>query len=93
MNFRPDEVEFLAAWAQEERATDPYLLPAHQLQAAHGIKGVALICLVKAWACSEGRRDEDIFNVPHGYSPPWPWSENDQRLTNLMQAARSTNHQ
>jgi hypothetical protein len=60
MNFRPNEVVFLAAWAREARAADPYILPAHQLQAAHGVKGVALIRLIKTWASSEGRRDEDI---------------------------------
>jgi hypothetical protein len=92
MNFRPDEIEFLAAWAREERAADPYVLPAHQLQAVHGIKGVALIRLIKAWACSEGRRDEDIFDIAHNPSPRWPWSENDGRIARLVENTQSTDH-
>jgi hypothetical protein len=63
MKLRPHELEFLSAWAREERAPDPYRLPAHQLQAAHGVKGVSFICLIKAWARSECRRDEDIFDL------------------------------
>jgi len=48
MALQIEELQFLAAWAQEEKATDPYALPAHPLQAVHGVKGVALIRLIKA---------------------------------------------
>jgi hypothetical protein len=48
MKLRRGELAFLSAWAREERAANPYLLPAHQLQAAHGVKGVSLIRLIKA---------------------------------------------
>ena len=63
MKLRPTELEFLSAWAREEKAPNPYVLPAHQLQAAHGVKGVSLIRLIKGWARSEARRDEDIFDL------------------------------
>lgn len=75
MKLRSHELEFLAAWAREERAPNPYVLPAHQLQAAHAIKGASLIRLIKAWAHSEGRRDEEIFDLYHSPNPPWPWSD------------------
>jgi hypothetical protein len=78
MKFLPQEIEFLAAWALEERAPNPYVLPAHQLQAAHGVKEVSLIRLIKAWARSEGRRDEDIFELRPNSNPPWPWPDNGQ---------------
>ena len=71
-------MRFLSAWAREERAPNPYVLPAHQLQAAHGVKGVSFIRLIKAWARSEGRRDEDIFDLPHNPNPPWPWPDKEQ---------------
>ena len=75
MKLSPKELGFLAAWAHEERASNPYILPAHQLQAANGVKGVTLIRLIKAWARSEGQRDEDIFELPHDPRPSWPWSD------------------
>ena len=75
MKLRLPELEFLSAWAWEERAPNPYVLPAHQLQAAHGVKGVTLVRLIKAWARSEGRRDEDIFNLHNNPCPPWPWQD------------------
>ena len=75
MALRPDELEFLSAWAREERAPNPYVLPAHQLQAAHGVKGVTLIRLIKAWARSMGRRDEDIFDLSDSPNPRWPWPD------------------
>lgn len=73
MKLDPHELEFLAAWAREEKAPNPYILPAHQLQAAHGVKGVSLIRLVKAWARSERRKDEDIFDLYHKPNSTWPW--------------------
>src|SRR6266404_4207445 len=35
MYLNANELEYLSAWAREEKARDPYALPAHQLQAAH----------------------------------------------------------
>ena len=78
MSFQPHELEFLSAWAREERAPNPYVLPAHQLQAAHGVKGVSLIRLIKGWARSEARRDEDIFDLYANPNPPWPWPDQEQ---------------
>ncbi len=91
MRFRPEEVEFLSAWAREEKAADPYILPAHRLHAAHKVRGVDLIRAIKAWARSEGRRDEDIFGLYTNRNPPWPWS-NPQELAERLGAmdARTT---
>jgi hypothetical protein len=85
MRLRADELEFLAAWAREERAANPYVLPAHHLQAAHGVKGVCLVCLIKAWTRSEGRRDEDIFDVSANSNPPWPWPDREQLAARLAE--------
>ena len=73
MRFRAEELEFLSAWAREERAVEPYILPAHRLQAAHQVRGIDLIRAIKAWARSEGRRDEDIFDLHANPNPVWPW--------------------
>lgn len=89
MKLGPHELAFLSAWAQEERAANPYLLPAHQLQAAHGVKGVSLIRLIKAWARSEGRRDEDIFDLHHNATPPWPWPDNELLAARLAESGTS----
>ena len=74
MLLRPSELEFLSAWAKEEKASDPYLLPAHQQQATHKIQGVVLIRAIKAWARDAGRRDEEIFSLYDNPNPAWPWS-------------------
>jgi hypothetical protein len=92
MKLRPNELEFLSAWAKEERAPNPYVLPAHRLQAAHGVKGVSLIRLIKAWARSEGRSDEDIFDLPHNTNPSWPWPDKEQLEARLTENALSTRH-
>jgi hypothetical protein len=91
MNLRPCELEFLSAWAREERAPNPYVLPAHQLQAAHGVKGVSLIRLIKVWARSEGRRDEDIFDLHSNPNPAWPWPDREQLAGRLAENGPSTN--
>jgi hypothetical protein len=83
MKWTRPELEYLCAWAREEKAVNPYSLPAHQEQAAHQVAGVALIRAIKAWAAGEGRRDEDIFDLYANPSPVWPWSsqtEMDERL-------------
>jgi hypothetical protein len=85
MKLQPNELAFLSAWAREERASNPYVLPAHQLQAAHGVKGVSLIRLIKAWARSEGRRDEDIFDLPTTLPLSWPWPDQEQLAARLME--------
>jgi hypothetical protein len=85
MKLRPDELEFLSAWAREERAPDPYVLPAHQMQAAHVVKGVSLIRLIKAWARSEGHRDEDIFDLCPNPNPPWPWPDEEQLAARFVE--------
>jgi hypothetical protein len=90
MKLRPHELEFLSAWAREERAPNPYVLPAHQLQATHGVKGVSLIRLIKAWARSEGRKDEDIFNLHQNPNPPWPWPDEQQLAARLVEDVPTT---
>ena len=95
MKLQLQELEFLSAWAREEQAANPYVLPAHQLQAAHGVKGVSLIRLIKAWARSEGRRDEDVFDLYHNPYPSWPWPDRDQlaaRLEEMKETKRVTDH-
>ena len=83
MHLKPAELEFLSAWAREEKAADPYSLPAHQSQAAHQVKGVTLIRAIKAWARIEGRQDEDIFHLFDNPSPCWPWSSDEEMKTRL----------
>jgi hypothetical protein len=78
MSLQPQELEYLSAWAREERAPDPYILPAHQLQAAHQIPSVTLIYTFKAWARAERRRDEDIFDLFSNPNPSWPWSSEEE---------------
>ena len=73
MQLSAKELEFLSAWAREEKAVDPYVLPAHQLQAAHRVRGVTLIRAIKAWALADGHRDEDIFHLFENPKPAWPW--------------------
>jgi len=86
MKLRREEIEFLAAWAREEKQPDPYGMPAHRLQAAHDIRGVALIRLIKAWARSEGRRDEEIFEVGVARQPDWPWTSTEDLTSKLVEA-------
>jgi hypothetical protein len=90
VQLRPDELEFLSAWAREEKALDPYALPAHRLQAAHKVRGVTLIRAIKAWARAEGHRDEDIFTLYDNPSPLWPWPtvEEMARLTRVAEGVR-----
>lgn len=73
MELAKDELAYLSTWAREERAKNPYVLPAHQLQAAHHVRGFVLIRLIKAWARAENRRDEDIFDLCNEPNPVWPW--------------------
>lgn len=84
MRLRRKELEFLSAWAREEKAADPYTLPAHRLQAAHQVRGVDLIRAIKAWARSEDRRDEEIFTLYANPNPRWPWSTPDELAERLV---------
>ena len=89
MDLKPDELEFFSAWAREEKAADPYSLPAHQCQAAHRVKGVTLIRAIKAWASSQGRNDEDIFDLFENPRRRWPWPSEEElraRLTAVAEA-------
>jgi hypothetical protein len=89
MQLKPNELEFLCAWAREEKAHDPYTLPAHQLQAANKIGGVVLIRAIKAWARATGGKDEDIFSLYDNPNPTWPWSspqEAEERLAGIATA-------
>jgi hypothetical protein len=83
MPLKPEELEFLSAWAREEKAPDPYSRPAHQLQAAHRVRGVVFIRAIKAWARAAGRRDEDIFDLYANPNPPWPWSSDEEMAERL----------
>jgi hypothetical protein len=85
MKLHADELEYLSAWAREEKAADPYVLPAHQLQAIHQVRGVVLIRLIKAWARTEGRKDEDIFALCRNDNPSWPWSTEEQLADRLVE--------
>jgi len=85
MKLKRQELDFLSAWAREEKALDPYVLPAHQLQAIHKVRGVTLIRAIKAWARAEGRRDEDIFNHCDNPNPSWPWSSEEEMTQWLIE--------
>ena len=87
MELRPKELEFLSAWAREEKALDPYVLPAHQLQAVHRVRGVTLIRAIKAWGRAEGRREEDIFDLYDNSNPSWPWSSEEEMAERLTGVA------
>ena len=87
MNMRTNELEFLSAWSREESAADPDLLPAHKSQAAARVPSVSLIRAIKAWAHSEGRRDEDIFTLFANPDPSWPWTSMAEAHARLREIA------
>ena len=91
MRLQQKELEFLSAWAREEKAANPYVLPAHQLQASHNVRGVTLIRAIKAWARAEGRPDEDILHLYDNPDPCWPWASESaltERLTKVAEEIR-----
>lgn len=77
-------LSFFRHGPREEKAADPYALPAHQLQAAHQVRGVTFIRAIKAWARAEGRPDEDIFQLYDNPQPSWPWSSDEELAERLM---------
>lgn len=87
MKLDQKELDYLAAWAKEEKAPDPYSLPAHRLQAAHKVSGVVLIRAIKGWARAEGRKDEDILGFCCNQSPSWPWASEEQMTERLSELA------
>lgn len=90
ITLKPAELEFLCAWAREEKAANPYSLPAHQLQAAHRVPGVVFIRAIKAWARAEGKRDEDIFTLHSSPAANWPWASDDEmqkRMEDIQSSA------
>lgn len=90
MVFRADELEFLSAWAREEKTTDPYVMPAHRLQADHQVSSVHLIRAIKAWARAEGKRDEEIFTLCSNAAPSWPWSSDSELKQRLDEVSRTS---
>jgi hypothetical protein len=87
MLLNTKELEFLSAWAREEKARNPYILPAHQQQAARQVRGVTLIRAIKAWARAEGRKDEEIFDLYDNPKPAWPWSSDEELTEKLSEFA------
>jgi hypothetical protein len=87
MRFTPAELEFLSAWAREKKAANPYVLTAHQQQAAHRVRGVILIRAIKAWAQSAGRKDEEILELGNQPNPPWPWDSDEDSSGKLSAVA------
>jgi hypothetical protein len=89
MQLTSKELEFLSAWAREEKAEDPYILPAHQLQATHHVRGVMLIRAIKGWARAAGRRDEEILGLFSNPNPPWPWASDEEAAARLSRVAEA----
>src|SRR5580765_7130785 len=85
MKLTIQELDFLSAWAREEKTANPYVLPAHQLQVGHKMPSVVLIRAIKAWAKSEGRSDEDIFGVRVNSTPGWPWASEGELIERIQQ--------
>jgi hypothetical protein len=82
------ELDFLSAWAREEWEPACYRLPAHRLQLAHRVVGASLIVLIKAWAATERKKDQEILQVASISEPLWPWSSTDEFKTRLAEASR-----
>ncbi|MCI0455743.1 MAG: hypothetical protein L0Z62_02020 [Gemmataceae bacterium] len=91
MKLSNKELEYLSAWAREEKERDPYTLPAHQLQARHNVRGVTLIRAIKSWARAEGRRDEEIFHLSQNPNPSWPWASEEEMTNRLAELAKEAN--
>jgi hypothetical protein len=88
MKLTHHELEFLSAWAREEREPACYDLPAHRLQLAHEVSGAQLIQFIKAWTRSEGQKDQAILDVATNSNPDWPWTTTEQFVVRLNEASR-----
>jgi hypothetical protein len=88
MKLTHDEVEFLSAWAREEREPACYQLPAHRLQLAHDVSGAQLIVFIKAWTEGEGKKDQAILDAAANPQPRWPWSTSEDFAARLAEAGR-----
>jgi len=84
-----EELAFLSAWAREDREQDCWSLPAHRLQAAHKIPAISFIRLIKAWAKSVGKRDQEIYGQVGNDSPTWPWRDGEEFDRRLQQLTAS----
>ncbi len=91
MTFTQAEIEYLSVWAREEWEPDCYQRPAHKLQLAHGIVGAYVIDLIKAWACTEGRMDQEILEAADNQNPSWPWVSSEEFRTLLEEAKNAKN--
>ena len=86
MKLATNELQYLASWAREEKAADPFTLPAHRLQATRGIESIVFIRAIKAWARAEGKRDEDIFKICSPATVAWPWESAEEARERLETA-------
>jgi hypothetical protein len=91
MKLSTSELDYLSAWAREEKARDPYTLPAHQHQARYNVRGVTLIRAIKSWARTEGRKDEDLFDLCQNPNPSWPWSSEEEMTRRLAELGEQAN--
>jgi len=88
MKLTLDELAFLSSWAREEWVPACYGLPSHRLQLAHGVAGGHLILLIKAWAESEGKKDQEILGAGANPHPVWPWSTSEEFGERLAKASQ-----
>lgn len=87
MKLTNAELDFLSAWAREEREPACYGLPAHRLQLAHCVSGaqLQLVMLIKAWTVSEGKKDRDVLDAANNPQPSWPWATSEQFADRLAE--------
>jgi hypothetical protein len=88
MKLTAQELEFLAAWAREEWEPACYGLPAHRLQLGHGVSGASLALLIKAWATTERKKDQDILQILATTEPVWPWAKKEAFQDRMAEANR-----
>ncbi len=89
MRLAHDELEFLAAWAREERELACYQLPAHRLQLEHGVTGGELAMFINAWARVEGKKDQDVLDAVESPQARWPWPTADYYRDRFREVIRS----
>ena len=86
MKLTCGELEYLSAWAREEREPACYGLPAHQLQLAHGVSGASMILFIKARTIAKGKNDLEILTLHGNSNPDWPWSTIEEFYARLENA-------